>query len=214
MLTWTTDSILFHFVSEIKIQDLNGLATSPFEDLSVSKKNDDVIELVYTWLDPVRVRDKILSREQRSVSCWVFKSEKFICAFSNSESSIAYFMSKLSTIIPTQFERVFPYDYWKQFYYCKNLNWFAKLTSIHIEKKPTSHDPNEIKKISIKNITEFELESLFENNSVTNLTFHMEGNTIFYIDKNSVVSFPDTAIENDVFYTLSALIKEMSRKYA
>ncbi|MGF9911893.1 hypothetical protein ABEX47_04675 [Paenibacillus ehimensis] len=206
MLSWNEDCIIYKIENHSSNFDFNELPSSSFEQVTFSDINNELIEINYAWIDPVRIRDKIISKEQKEVTFWLFKNEKILCSFANSESTMSYAINKLGKILSFGYTRINPFDHWVKNYFKKN-NWFAELISVHIKTTPSAFDNNEIKKISIKSLSEFNYKSLFDKHTVTNLTFSMN-NTIFYIDSVSVISFPNTIKESDILKILSVVIKE------
>ena len=57
--------------------------------------NDQIIKISYKWLDPIKVQDKIISREPKSVFLLYFVQRKILCCFGGSESQIGFVISKL-----------------------------------------------------------------------------------------------------------------------
>jgi hypothetical protein len=194
--------------------DFTGLkSSSAFEEIVIEQKNENLVEINYSWIDLVRIRDKYNHRNQSNVSSWYFLNENILCTFSNSESAVAHVVKSLYNYLPSSFERLSSFEYWKENHLLDN-DWFAKLTSIHVKRNPTPSDDREIKKINLKNINKDEYIEFFKTNLVTNLTFVMNDTIVFYIDTASVITFPDTIKEVEINSVLKNVVKGLSLNHA
>ncbi|GEC93577.1 hypothetical protein [Brevibacillus brevis] len=206
MLAWMEDCILFEYDATDFENVVGELTPSRFEDLSCTKLSTNVFKIEYSWIDPIRMRDKIISRDQKSVTMWIFCSEKIVSCFGNSESAISYAINSLSEKSSIVFKRINTYEYWSRVFNHSN-GWFADLISVHVKKSPSAFDEREILNISIKDISEDKLREFFVQDLVTNLTFTYQ-KTIFHLDLASVISFSDTVKEQEIFQVVNKIAGE------
>lgn len=197
MLAWMEDCILYKFDSTDIINGINELTSHNFESIVCKEMAHQVFEIQYTWIDPIRMKDKLIARDQKSVTFWIFNNEKIMSCFGNSESAISYAVQNMMRKTSIKFKRINTFDHWFNWHY-QTKKWFASLIGIHQKRIPTVSDEREILKINIRELTAQELDNLFEQQMVTNLTFSYKS-TIFYLDLASVISFPDTIKEKEIF---------------
>lgn len=210
------DCILFKLNKSVQINE-DSIYSTPnknFEKFDIQKLNDKVLKLTYSWLDPVRIRNKIIARDNVSVTFLYFLNLKTFACFGNSESYISYAISKLESKLklPT-LEKV------NLFLFCKtqilnNINSkTARLTSIHIYNKNkllTECDEGDLKKYSIKTLKIEELVEFLRSEYLESFTYKSDDyNTYFYIDKESVISFPENIKEEVVSNVLMGISKEL-----
>lgn len=210
LITWNEDCKLYQYSNDAFINNINTFSPQLFEDISYRELVNDVIEIQYQWIDPIKIRDKIYGKEPKEVTFWVFTQERIVCCFGNSESGIAYAISKLSERTSTVFEKINIFKSWDKLNFLKDGN-FGKLTTLHMRRSPTPSNSSEIKKVSIKELADKEIEQYLCSNEVTNLTFVFE-NINFYLDINSVISFLSTTSEKEIYLVIKNIIKDISKK--
>ncbi|CAM4190497.1 hypothetical protein [Saccharibacillus endophyticus] len=210
MLTWTSDCLVFDIDFKTRIQDQGDIKTpSPFEKMHISKMKDNVVEIDYTWLDSIKVNDKIFRKEQKRINGWIFMEEKTMFIFSNSESSVTYFISRLTEIFQFKIKKIPLFSKWRKFLLKKDILKRFKIINVHIVKEATAFDQNDIRKVAIKTLDDLQIKRMISNDLITNLTFETEEKKVFFIDKDSAISFPDTLKEADIFDCLSLIVKEL-----
>ncbi|RKN74988.1 hypothetical protein [Paenibacillus ginsengarvi] len=208
MISWKEDCTLFKFEGGDFLDKIADHHTSTFEKISYKKINESTLEIAYSWIDPVRMKDKLIAREQRDVNFWVFIDVGVLCCFSNSESSITYAISKLSHIYDLELNKINTYQYWKDIFLNKHKILFAELIGIHIKKYSTAADHRDISKISVNSISLSEIEGFIRSDLLTSLTFQFKLQT-FYLDATSVLSFPDTSKEKMIFEVIEKIVKDI-----
>ena len=76
------DCILYRVNSDFQIDKLHSITPKriTYDKYDISYMNDQIIKISYKWLDPIKVQDKIISREPKSVFCYILYKEKFFVA--------------------------------------------------------------------------------------------------------------------------------------
>lgn len=211
VLGWMEDSVLYEF-NALEFKDITSrLTPSKYESIDFRHLENGNLEIKYTWIDPIRMKDKIIARDQKTVTFWFFCNKFLMSCFGNSESAISYAILNLSKKAKAEFKRVDTFDHWYQFHYPAN-NWFATLTGVHIKKNPSAFDERDILKLNIKELTREKLNESFDKKEITNLTFRY-GNTTFHIDLASVISFADTASEKEIYSVVKNIVEELRKKH-
>jgi hypothetical protein len=196
------DSIIYKSKSVILFNNFK--SNTPYEELKVNKFSENSLKITYTWFDPLKVRDKIIAKDQKTITIIYFKKQNILSCFGNSESQIGYVISRIEKILKINLEKV---DIFSN--YSAIIN--SELISIHIQEtdfRTTELLESGIEEqvsLSLKDIPQNILTEYFNNGRVTLLTFrYCENNkllTYFYVDKGSVVTFPDT-VKEDVIYNV------------
>ncbi|PEO56163.1 hypothetical protein CN567_29430 [Bacillus toyonensis] len=204
MLYFERDCILFKVNNKLKFIEYRPI--TPFEQVMV-KERGRCQEITYTWLDPIRVSEKIVAKNQNSMHAIYFYDEDVIVFFSSSESYIGYVINKFEKAFNIQFNKCDIYSQCKNEVLTGNLNNIAELINIHLYKNST--EEYNIKKLSIKDVPNNILKQYFISDQVASLTFKFNGpkTTYFYLDKGSVITFPDTVKEEVVYNVLEKLIQ-------
>jgi len=195
------DCILFKANKKINFESYQ--FSTPYEKLNIEESNQGYTKIIYTWLDPVRVREKIIAKDQRSVILIYFYKKDILSCFGSSESLIGYVINKMEKVFKVGLEKVKIFD---------NFNdaISAELINIHLFMGEGYgeglYEDEHTVKLNIKDIPRSVLQSYFNKNQVTSLTFkNIESNNrinYFYVDNGSVVSFPDTMKEDVVYNVL------------
>jgi len=204
MLYFERDCILFKVNNKLKFIDYRPI--TPFEQVRV-KERGQYQEITYTWLDPIRVSEKIVAKNQNSMFGIYFYDKDVIAFFSSSESNIGYVINKFEKAFNIQFNKCDIYNQCKNNVLTENPNEFAELINIHLYKNST--EEYNIKKLSIKDIPNNILKQYIISDQVASLTFKFTDQKVsyFYLDKGSVITFPDTVKEEVVYNVLEKLIQ-------
>lgn len=213
LIAWYEDCILFSYHNENFFNTINTLSPHYFEDITIEEEAEGITSIQYRWIDPIRVKDKIYAKEQKEVTFWIYKKEKLICCFGNSESGISYAINKIAEKTSTQVTKVNTFSIWKKEYYDKDSldNWIGDLTTIHVKTNPTPFNNTEIKKIKVNDLAKEEIDQLLSKFELTNMNFIFQS-TPFYLDTNSVISFLNTVSEEEINVVIGKIIREISNK--
>ncbi|EMA6344105.1 hypothetical protein OCD85_23155 [Bacillus pacificus] len=211
MFLMEKDCILYRVTNDFQIDKLHSITPKriTYDKYDISYINNQIIRISYKWLDPIKVQEKIISREPKSVVLIYFVQRKIICCFGSSESYIGFVISKLEKKLATHLEKINLFDICKKKYINED-NWESDLVSIYLlQKKPNSFDDYEstrVKKVKINDIGSAELRKHLINGEVTSFTYYFnERKTYFYLDSESVVSFPDVVKEEVVYHVIESL---------
>ncbi|WP_410986727.1 hypothetical protein [Bacillus paranthracis] len=211
MFLMEKDCILYRVNSGFQIDKLHSITPKriTYDKYDISYMNDQIIKISYKWLDPIKVQDKIISREPKSVFLLYFVQRKILCCFGSSESQIGFVISKLEKKIAMHLEKINLFNICRDKFINED-SWEFDLVNIYLlQKKPISFDDYEntqVKKIKINDIGSEELKEHLINGEVTSFTYYFnERKTYFYLDSESVVSFPDVIKEEVVYNVIESL---------
>ncbi|HDR4481002.1 hypothetical protein PDN50_22905 [Bacillus cereus] len=181
-----------------------------FCSFSCESYQDNVLKVNLTWLDPIKVRDKIITTERKSIFFFVFESNKTICIFGSSESQIAYTISKLLEFFSINFKKINLFDKYKdQFLESTNYNGLI-LTSFDIAKQQYGFDDNTYINISLEEIKPNELLDYINSYSVISfVTLFEEKKLYFSLDLYSVISFFDTDEPYSIYCACERIVKDI-----
>lgn len=191
-----SDCVIFKASSEVNIEKATHI-TSPFEKIIIKRIDANYILFTFSWLDPVRISKKLIETNQLSLTFLYYNESQTIVCFGNSESLINFAIKRIKDLLGIKLEKLELYDRYK-----KLIN--AELINVHLLNNSMNNE-NEVKAININNVPESILKSYFKENMVVSLTFKCyvgkNTKTYFYIDKGSVLSFPDL-MEEEIIYAL------------
>jgi hypothetical protein len=183
--------------------DINILQSSTykFENYKIKKINEQTLELIYTWLDPIKIQDKITTKDLKQVVFWYFKEEEKLCCFGSSESYTGYAVAKLEKLLKIEISKIEIFDLCKNKFIAK-IKWFADLVNFHIYiGSMNAFNEEEVKKIPVKSVDFNQAINYIKKYHVTNFTYSYN-NKYFYIDHESVLSFPDFSNDEDKYNVL------------
>ncbi|MEH7391498.1 hypothetical protein V7164_14690, partial [Bacillus sp. JJ1474] len=92
------DCILFKLNSTIQFNNDSFCSTpskTSFEKYEINEIDQNKKKIIISWLDPVRIRNKIIARDQISVNFIYFKNSSVLACFGGSESYIEYAINKI-----------------------------------------------------------------------------------------------------------------------
>lgn len=194
--------MLFKVNHEINTEHIT--PKSIFERYKSYEINKQTQEISYIWSDPIKIEDKMVCREQKSVSFWIFKNENIACTFGNSESSIWYGVKRFSRQYAT-FSKIDFYGVFKKMLFNKK-EWFAELVSLYLISSDGMHNNQSIKRAA-NTLPVDELIKYIMEDKVSSLTFRwVEKDIYFYLDTNSVISFYDSAKKEEIFDTIKKVV--------
>lgn len=84
----------------------------------------DVIKAKFQWVDPIKVRDKIITTERKTIDFLIFEDINVVCIFGGSESHIAYTISKISQVFPIVLKKVDLFEKYKEYVINNKQNGF------------------------------------------------------------------------------------------
>ncbi|PRT36263.1 hypothetical protein C6359_03675 [Bacillus wiedmannii] len=164
-----------------------------FSSFKYELYDNDVIKAKFQWVDPIKVRDKIITNERKTIDLLIFEDVNVICIFGGSESHIAYTISKISQSFSVTLKKIDLFKRYKDFAINNKESGSLELTSIDMSKKPTGYDSNDYVNFPIKGIEFNVLKEYIESDNLVNFVIYIESIQLyFFIDYMSVVSFLDT----------------------
>ncbi|GED26922.1 hypothetical protein BAG01nite_30240 [Brevibacillus agri] len=182
---------VFYNVDDInRIKNSIKINTSLFDKFQIEEDCSDYTKVTYTWIDHIRVRDKIVGREQKTVSFLLLGPSNIICFFLNSESKMVFIIKKLIDISQVSFKKLNLFNIFINGRLDEKKTLF-KIINYHVKKPSTTYNENIFWEINNEEIGRSEIRNFYDSNLITNLTLK-SNNIYFYLDSQSVVSFNDT----------------------
>ncbi|MFJ8527338.1 hypothetical protein [Bacillus sp. NPDC094106] len=171
---------------------------------------DNVLKVNLTWLDPIKVRDKIITSERKSIFFFVFENYKTICIFGSSESQIAYTISKLLEIFPINLKKVNLFDKYKEFFLQSTGYNGLNLASFDIAKQKSGFDDDAYINISLDEIKQNELSDYINSYPVISLVILFKEKQIYFsLDLYSVISFFDTDESYSIYQACERIVTDI-----
>ncbi|QWG75811.1 hypothetical protein EXW50_28055 (plasmid) [Bacillus mycoides] len=162
----------------------------------------DVIRAEFQWVDPIKVRDKIITTERKKIDFLIFENIGILCIFGGSESHIAYTISKISQVFPVVLEKIDLFKRYQEIMINDKKSDMLRLTSIDMSKEPTGYDDDDYVNLPIKGTDLNKLKEYIESENLINFIIYIEDIKLyFFLDYMSVVSFLDT---DESFHILHA----------
>lgn len=199
---------IFYNVGDVQsIKNGMQINTSLFDRFDVDETNSNYTKVTYSWIDHIRVKDKIVGRQQKSVSFILFELENVVCFFLNSESKMIFIINKLIEISQTYFTKIDIFNLFINNLLSKKEIIF-KLINLHVNKQPTTYNEVDFWEISIEETNMDEFSIFFHSGRITSITLKNK-NSYFYLDSQSVVSFNDTDEIREIFDVVIKITKHI-----
>lgn len=199
------DCIIYKSKSIIDFDKFKSSYT-PYEKFDVKDYSSEIKTISYTWIDPIRVRDKIIAKDKRSIVLVYLFKKNIIACFGTSESQIGYVVNRIEKVSKVNLGKI---DIFKDF---SNIITTQPIT-VHLQMGDNYYDDTldnpDLIKVKVKDLQEKDLENYFAEGKVVLLTFKFLTNnnmfTYFYIDRGSVLTFPDTEKEDVIYNVLEKI---------
>jgi hypothetical protein len=188
------DCIFYKYRGVPNWRDIQGSnLDNNFCSFSCVSYEEEILQASIIWIDPIKVREKIITSERKIMKFYVFKKNNLICLFGGSESQMAYTISKILTLFPITLEKVNIFDSFKKnFLESKPYKNFC-LTSVDIVKPASGFDNSTYLNIPLADIRIGKIENYINSSdTISLLIFFQEKQIYFSVDIYSVVSFFDT----------------------
>lgn len=208
-----TDCIIYKANKEILANYIyDELISKDFEEYKTRNLAVGVIEITFSWLDPIKIMDKMVIKDRKEVVMWFFVKESVLVTWCSSECYIGHALRRLESKLNIKYIKL---DIFKK---AKNplvFNTFAQLTSIHIlnDNLKSYEDDDALsfnKRILLQDISNQEYSYYVNESLLTSLTFkYINGNFYFYIDNQSIISFPEAMKVVDVINVLERIVKKI-----
>lgn len=178
-----------------------------FEEIVILSDCNDYSIFQINWVDPIRYKEKIISKSNKSVSIIHIKDRPYIFIFGSSESYLAYAETKLCKWFPITVEHI---DIFSQV-----PSWTI---DISIPFQVVSVQFRLIKDLVEKwitidsvDITPKELQDILLNEEIGIVVLNDKKMKVsFSIDKNSSISFSNTATMTEIIGVLKNVIRQLS----
>ncbi|MCM3787888.1 hypothetical protein M3221_05580 [Domibacillus indicus] len=171
---------------------------------------DGILNVSFEWIDPIKIRDKIIASERKKIRFFVFEESRVICIFGGSESHIAYTISKLSAFFPMSFEKVEIFEaYKKQFLNAPSYKGFT-LTSIDISKQQSGFDDSTYTNIKVTDIESGKLMKYMSSSETLSLVILFEDKKIYFsLDLYSVAAFFETDEADSIYEVCKRIVVDV-----
>lgn len=183
---------------------------STFEGITFENLPFNVTQLTYSWIDPIKVREKIIAKNQKNVHFWIMPNQLVLC-FGSSESSISHGIDRFCAYSGVNLCKLNLYEGWVT-QRLRTDKWVANLVEVSVCKEPSPTDENSVRVMRNSELSDEELLLLINTSNIANLTFawtQSNSSSYFHLDKNSVVSFYDTAKDEEILNVVTELSKYM-----
>src|SRR5690625_4018572 len=111
------DCIICKIDKDLSVDKIKkGLSSTTFEIFNFKVIDSDILEVKYKWLDSIKIKDKIVSRKQKTVKSWIYHKINHIIVFANSESDVNFFKIKIQKSLHVIFKDINIFEKWKKEY--------------------------------------------------------------------------------------------------
>jgi len=210
MLIWGEDCTFYKYSDEKFVSRVLSLTCNNFEAIEYLEFHN-VKQILYRWIDPITIKNKLILREQKEIIFWIFEEKKLICCFGNSESGITYAIHNMFLKTNVHLEKIPLFEYWKNIFFTKE-SWFATLSNIQVKTESTVFNDTNLKNLVVSRLKSSEIVSFFDSDSVASITFRYN-NVPFFLDQNSVISFHTTIDESEILEIIKTLAKDIYENY-
>ncbi|TRZ37013.1 hypothetical protein CEQ21_16090 [Niallia circulans] len=168
---------------------------------------EGILRADINWTDPIKVRDKIITSQRKTISFYIFEENNTLCLFGGSESQIAYAISKIVSFFTIRIKKINIFHSFKEYLNeSKEFNGF-QLTSVDIAKLQTGYDDSTYSNIPVKDMPVRVLTNHLNHSDIVSLVLYTKMEQIYFVlDLNSVVSFFDTDGDNCIFETCKRIV--------
>ncbi|WP_078430446.1 hypothetical protein [Alkalihalobacterium alkalinitrilicum] len=211
MLIWAKDSLFFNIDKNLSKENFHSITPSVFEKIYIKDINEDILQIEYQWIDSIKISDKIYSNKAKNIICWFFNQKNIIVFFSNSQSEVSYIKNKLEKNLKATFSVLEIYNQWKKAYITQS-QWFCDLITIHIKNEIVPYDEDETIKVHINDKKHDEIKDILTKKTdlISSLTFSCNHKfSYFYLDPESVISFPETINIESIIFVLNGVLNEI-----
>jgi phosphotransferase system IIB component len=204
------DCLLYSFKSPLAWEKLKRQNPGSFFNFTFENENERITKVIFKWVDPIKVRDKIVANKQKQVMFLIFKSKNYVCFFGNSESSIVYTITKLREITSVKLEKINLFNLFSAYEQNNTTPNIFKLVSIDYRVKQSKYNKQDnIQNIAVSELNNNELKKLLKSSQVVGLVYSMNGKYYFNLDYNSVISFYDTSNYEEILNVCNGMVENV-----
>ncbi len=118
------DCIFYKYTGTPEWKEIELGRGESFSSFKCELYETDVIKAKFQWADPIKVRDKIITTEKKTIDFLIFEDINVVCIFGGSESHIAYTISKISQVFPIVLKKVDLFEKYKEYVINNKQNVF------------------------------------------------------------------------------------------
>lgn len=204
------DCIFYKYSGTPNWRDIQSNSNDNFCTFGFNSYKEEILEASITWSDPIKVRDKIITSERKTIKFFVFKENKVLCLFGGSESQIAYTISKLLTFFSISLKKINIFESYKEKALHSTCFKGLTLTSLDIAKQQSGFDNSKYINISVNDINKNNLEKYINSPEILSfIILYKEKQIYFSLDAFSVVSFFDTDEFNSIFEVCRRIVDDI-----
>jgi hypothetical protein len=187
------DCIFFKYVGSPDWRNIASNFNENYCSFVCDTFEEGILQANISWSDPIKVRDKIVTTERKTINFFVFKEQSLICLFGGSESQLAYTISKLMIFFDIKLSKINPFNIYKEQFLKANFNKELVLTSVDIAKEQTGFDDSTYFNVAMSELKLDNLHSYLKSNDIISfIILYNEKQIYFSVDVYGVVSFFDT----------------------
>ncbi|UOQ94068.1 hypothetical protein MUO14_03605 [Halobacillus shinanisalinarum] len=192
-----SDGVIYKFTSPVYKKELEILKPDRFEDFEMISLSSDVFYIKYTWLDSIRLYDKIISKKQTSISFIIDHKRNILLIFSDSESKINHLLATIKYYLDSELEKIDVFNLFLKDK--KQINDF-KISSLDI------NDTNGLKTINLIDLKNRKYKDFINKNynNITSFTIQIN-NSYIHIDKSSLIGVPNNSDKQKVLEFLKGV---------
>ncbi|MEW5553195.1 hypothetical protein ABGT22_25395 [Peribacillus frigoritolerans] len=191
-MLFNRDCIFYKYTGEPNWNNISIKQGDDFSSFSYEQLEGNIIKANFEWIDPIKIRDKIISTKKKNIMFLIFLDKQILTIFGSSESSISYTITKIQQMFPITLEKVNIFLDFKSKLSIKKKEEFT-VTSIDINKTPLGFETIDYVNIALKNLTSSDLEEIKQSQKILSLVIYLDLIKIYFsIDFISVISFFDT----------------------
>ncbi|MBU8877963.1 hypothetical protein BGM26_03015 [Bacillus sp. FJAT-29790] len=204
------DCIFYKYSGTPNWRDMQSNSNDNYCSFSCDSYEGEILQASIAWSDPIKVRDKIITSERKTIKFFVFKENKVICIFGGSESQMAYTISKLFTFFSISLKKINIFESYKQKTLKSTFFKGLTLTSLDIAKQQSGFDNSTYINISVNDIEKNNLAKYINSPEILSLIIlYKEKQIYFSLDVFSVVSFFDTDEFNSIFEVCRRIVVDI-----
>ncbi|HGA0701784.1 TPA: hypothetical protein ACIQN5_002699 [Bacillus cereus] len=212
MLDFEKDCKVYKIPQKIPMNFFDRFMPSMFENYKIELCDKGIFKIYYSWIDQLKLHDKIVSREKKQVVFFYFKVLDSLFCFGDSESCISHSVKKLENNTLFKVSQVDVFNRINKYVLDKKTEPFS-LVSIHYFQENSVFDKRDIQKFNVLGKDSQEVQNYLVNKDITNYLFYDEDTSnYFYIDKSSVISFDYNTNEKELLKMLEEFARFINAK--
>ncbi|WP_098742059.1 hypothetical protein [Paenibacillus sp. EZ-K15] len=191
-----------------KIQNLGNTVTTKkiglYEEFVCHEKLNSASFLHFSWVDPIKYRDKVIAKDKKMIFFLLFPAQGVICFFSNSESDLFFVTSKLNTEFMMDVKKINIFDSLE-----KSLKFNSdQFRLVALQVITLFGDIEKATTFSYEDTKKSEFSNILKEGRISHIEYyHKQAKINFSIDCQSSVSFYDTDTFDEIKNVLEGMVE-------